>query len=59
MHGSFWNRYSFAIPCLRSGCICTQGTEKTRRGGESNPRIGVLQTPALPLGYPADERRGS
>lgn len=24
-----------------------------RRGGESNPRIGVLQTPALPLGYPA------
>ncbi len=24
-----------------------------RRGWESNPRIGVLQTPALPLGYRA------
>ena len=25
-----------------------------RRGGESNPRIKVLQTSALPLGYRAD-----
>ena len=24
-----------------------------RREGESNPRIGLLQSPALPLGYPA------
>jgi hypothetical protein len=24
-----------------------------RRGRESNPRIAVLQTAALPLGYPA------
>ena len=24
-----------------------------RRGRESNPRIEVLQTPTLPLGYPA------
>ena len=33
-----------------------------RRGRESNPRIEVLQTPTLPLGYPAmlakRERRG-
>ena len=27
-----------------------------RRGRESNPRIEVLQTSALPLGYPAAER---
>jgi hypothetical protein len=27
-----------------------------RRGRESNPRIEVLQTSALPLGYPAGER---
>ena len=27
-----------------------------RRERESNPRIGVLQTPALPLGYPAENR---
>src|SRR5947207_1444921 len=26
---------------------------KQRRGRESNPRIEVLQTPTLPLGYPA------
>jgi hypothetical protein len=25
-----------------------------RRGRESNPRIAVLQTATLPLGYPAD-----
>jgi hypothetical protein len=28
--------------------------EGWRRGGESNPRIKVLQTSALPLGYRAD-----
>ena len=28
-----------------------------RRGRESNPRIAVLQTAALPLGYPAGERQ--
>ncbi len=28
-------------------------TWKLRRGRESNPRIAVLQTAALPLGYPA------
>ena len=28
-----------------------------RRGRESNPRIEVLQTPTLPLGYPALEPR--
>ena len=30
-----------------------------RRGRESNPRIEVLQTPTLPLGYPADTESGS
>jgi hypothetical protein len=28
--------------------------EGWRRGGESNPRVKVLQTSALPLGYRAD-----
>jgi hypothetical protein len=28
-----------------------------RRGRESNPRIEVLQTPTLPLGYPAVRSR--
>ena len=28
-------------------------TKTMRRGRESNPRIAVLQTAALPLGYPA------
>jgi hypothetical protein len=28
-------------------------SEGWRRGRESNPRIAVLQTAALPLGYPA------
>lgn len=26
---------------------------KWRRGSESNRRMGLLQSPALPLGYPA------
>jgi hypothetical protein len=30
---------------------------KMRRGRESNPRIAVLQTATLPLGYPAIARR--
>ena len=29
-----------------------------RRGRESNPRIEVLQTPTLPLGYPAASANG-
>ena len=31
-------------------------TSAWRRGRESNPRIEVLQTSALPLGYPAGVR---
>ena len=31
-------------------------TYEERRGRESNPRIAVLQTATLPLGYPADLR---
>ena len=37
-------------------------TYEMRRGRESNPRIEVLQTPTLPLGYPAllrTERRSA
>jgi hypothetical protein len=30
---------------------------ETRRGRESNPRIAVLQTATLPLGYPANSAR--
>ena len=33
--------------------------QASRRGRESNPRIEVLQTSALPLGYPAGERISS
>jgi hypothetical protein len=31
-------------------------TYEKRRGRESNPRIAVLQTATLPLGYPAELR---
>ena len=31
--------------------------EVWRRGTESNRRMGLLQSPALPLGYPADNYR--
>jgi hypothetical protein len=36
--------------------IFARFTYEERRGRESNPRIAVLQTAALPLGYPADLR---
>ena len=36
--------------------ISADFTYETRRGRESNPRIAVLQTATLPLGYPADLR---
>jgi hypothetical protein len=32
---------------------CSSFTYEKRRGRESNPRIAVLQTATLPLGYPA------
>jgi hypothetical protein len=35
------------VPCPRKPSVIW------RRGRESNPRIEVLQTPTLPLGYPA------
>jgi hypothetical protein len=40
------------VPSLRSPC-CTRSLD-WRRGSESNRRIRLLQSPALPLGYPAD-----
>ena len=33
--------------------LALSGREILRRGRESNPRIAVLQTATLPLGYPA------
>ncbi len=38
------------------GRISDAFTYEERRGRESNPRIAVLQTATLPLGYPADVR---
>ena len=36
--------------------LSNKPSEILRRGRESNPRIAVLQTATLPLGYPADLR---
>ena len=38
--------------------ISANFTYEKRRGRESNPRIAVLQTATLPLGYPADCESG-
>jgi hypothetical protein len=35
--------------------LCDRGWRFERRGPESNRRIAVLQTAALPLGYRASE----
>lgn len=44
----------------RAGCINLTARRilerQKRRGRESNPRIAVLQTAALPLGYPAESK---
>ena len=37
--------------------LSNKRSEILRRGRESNPRIAVLQTATLPLGYPADLRK--
>jgi hypothetical protein len=58
------------MPALRENSLfCLKSTDLFRkissqapygrRGRESNPRIEVLQTSALPLGYPAGERISS
>jgi hypothetical protein len=39
--------------------ISAEFTYEKRRGRESNPRIAVLQTATLPLGYPARLRDGN
>ena len=36
---------------------CSTKRAISRRGRESNPRIAVLQTATLPLGYPANYER--
>ena len=43
----------YVLICLFFRLVFGCSTYKTRRGRESNPRIEVLQTPTLPLGYPA------
>jgi hypothetical protein len=40
-------------PPSDSATRCQSATGSWRRGSESNRRIGLLQSPALPLGYPA------
>jgi hypothetical protein len=40
---------------MKASCP-TNPSETWRRGRESNPRIAVLQTATLPLGYPAELR---
>src|SRR5688500_10674149 len=52
-------RTPFRCSSHTSRCAEPFGTpvalDRERRGPESNRRIGVLQTPALPLGYRAEE----
>jgi hypothetical protein len=44
-------------PVERTPCCSRKPNVVWRRGRESNPRIAVLQTATLPLGYPAAECR--
>jgi hypothetical protein len=44
---------TFVVTRAVFGLISDHFTYKKRRGRESNPRIAVLQTATLPLGYPA------
>jgi hypothetical protein len=45
---------TFVVTQALFGAISDAFTYEKRRGRESNPRIAVLQTATLPLGYPAD-----
>ena len=47
---------TFVVTRPVSGPILGHFTYEKRRGRESNPRIAVLQTATLPLGYPANVR---
>jgi hypothetical protein len=44
---------TFVVSQPLFGLISDVFTYENRRGRESNPRIAVLQTATLPLGYPA------
>jgi hypothetical protein len=44
---------TFVVTPALFGLILRAFTYEERRGRESNPRIAVLQTATLPLGYPA------
>jgi hypothetical protein len=57
-HGRTMTEISgFVLTSVLIGAVfslaCGQFTYRERRGRESNPRIAVLQTATLPLGYPA------
>jgi hypothetical protein len=44
---------TFVVTLAVFASISSHFTYEKRRGRESNPRIAVLQTATLPLGYPA------
>jgi hypothetical protein len=44
---------TFVVTQRLFGLLSRTFTYEKRRGRESNPRIAVLQTATLPLGYPA------
>lgn len=48
--GGFWPIFG---PCLASSSPDSEGIGEWRRGSELNRRIQLLQSRALPLGYPA------
>jgi hypothetical protein len=53
--GEFAGASESIEPARRKKASLSNETERNmRRGRESNPRIAVLQTATLPLGYPAD-----
>ena len=55
--GEFAGASESIEPARRKKASLSNETERNmRRGRESNPRIAVLQTATLPLGYPADLR---
>ena len=48
-----WAGFSGVSANSSSASITPSTRSKERRGTESNRRMGLLQSPALPLGYPA------
>jgi hypothetical protein len=48
---------TFVVTLAIFALLSDDFTYEKRRGRESNPRIAVLQTATLPLGYPADSEK--